>query len=297
MKKLLSASFLTLAILNITNYNSTLITHAEEYNSFETSDVLDDLKSSKEFQEEEFIIDSNVSIEEGIESIMLFEYGYHDLYLYTFNKSGKEIDNSYDFRITMSVSDEIYSYNKSYIYEYYDLTLLDYSEDFRFHKFKVDYNFVKYTDIRTYAISDFDFSKTDSFANGNSTYINEIYTYEGYGENISYSVTKLRSIEINPIFGYYRTDTLTSDSNLSMQVFTDISYLVFPVNKLYGNVVGIDISWTSILEHYSIFEEYNMFSWMYDSYKVFYEDDHLKSEDFKLTYTADDFKNSPSVDE
>lgn len=144
--------------------------------AFLTSDVLDDLQSDESFNLSKYPLRENITDDESISGITLVEDNLSSLYFYIYNCNGKNLSEGLSaVRITMSTDATNYD-----DVSYYDLTVLDYSEDYLFWKFKVDYIFPEtYSDERAYCISEIEFDFGGGYSAGQHNTIGQFYLYSG----------------------------------------------------------------------------------------------------------------------
>ena len=211
--------------------------------SFLTSDVLDDLQSDSTFDESNYPLRVNVTDEKAIEGITLVEDKLSSLYFYVYNANGKDLSEGLSSsRITMSTDPTNYD-----DVSYYDLTLLDETEDHRFYKFQINYIFPEtYVNERAYCISEIEFDYGNGYSNGRHNTIGQNYFYSGQGEDLMFELKELNVVELNITPGSYRFDVINGNSTTFEDHYWDLFYITFPMRRDYGDLVGIKLIWNEL---------------------------------------------------
>lgn len=315
MKKLL----LTIAMLggSIFSVTSPLVSKAAEIDFIDSSDVIEDLKTNEKFNEDNYSINTSLSLEDGLKPITLYEYGYKSLIYYFHNESGLKLENSYKYRITLSNNySSTYTNNYDVTFKKYDLNILDVSDDNKFVKFKVDYNsFSKKILERVYSISDFEIDLGEGYSKGVSIPLNETYIYSGIGETLKYEKKELETISLDVNADYYRTKTINASSTSRSPVYTDINYIIFPLKKNLGDLVKINLEWKEeVIDYYQLSSVLQSGKYTVDTiFKGFdneienlewkervYGENHNsgdpeKYKKYSLTYTNEDFNEATTI--
>ena len=262
-------------------FETTSVVYANEVPQIETSDVLNDLKSDSSFDESKYPLNTLIDNSKSIEAITLFEYNYQSLYLYIYNANGKNLKSRHT-RITMATHEDLDIYN------HYDLKLISSTSDNRFYKYKItDYNGFskgKYTK-RIYYISEIEFDFGVGYSEGLQATIAQKYFYNGFGENLTYYAKKLDVIEINVTASNYRTNTLNPRSTKDKRVYTDIFYITFPIQRKYGDLIGIDLTWKEKTTH------------EYTDYGSPKGHSSITTKDYRMQYTNEDLTDIKSISE
>ena len=260
-------------------FETTSVVYANEVPQIETSNVLNDLKSDSSFDESKYPLNTLIDNSESIEAITLFEYNYQSLYLYIYNANGKNLKSRHT-RITMATHEDLDIYN------HYDLKLISSTSDNRFYKYKLtDYNGFskgKYTK-RIYYISEIEFDFGVGYSEGLQATIAQKYFYNGFGENLTYYAKKLDVIEINVTASNYRTNTLNPRSTKDKRVYTDIFYITFPIQRKYGDLIGIDLTWKEKTTH------------EYTDYGSPKGHSSITTKDYRMQYTNEDLTDIKSI--
>lgn len=217
--------------------------------AFLTSDVLDDLQSDESFNLSKYPLRENITDDESISGITLVEDNLSSLYFYIYNCNGKNLSEGLSaVRITMSTDATNYD-----DVSYYDLTVLDYSEDYLFWKFKVDYIFPEtYSDERAYCISEIEFDFGAGYSEGQHNTIGQFYLYSGTGDDLDYELKELNVVELDIIPGYYRFNETNGNTVADEKHYWDLFYITFPIRRDYGDLVGIKLTWNEYLTDYQI---------------------------------------------
>lgn len=215
----------------------------ETAGSFLTSDVLGDLQSDSTFDESNYPLRVNVTDEKAIEGITLVEDQMSSLYFYIYNANGKDLSEGLSSsRITMSTDPTNYD-----DVSYYDLTLLDETDDHRFYKFQIDYIFPEtYANERAYCISEIEFDYGEGYSDGRHNTIGQNYFYSGQGEDLTFELKELNVVELNITPGSYRFDVINGNSTTFEDHYWDLFYITFPMRRDYGDLVGIKLIWNEL---------------------------------------------------
>lgn len=215
--------------------------------SFLTSDVLEDLQSDSTFDESNYPLRVNVTDEKAIEGITLVEDQMTSLYFYVYNANGKDLSEGLSSsRITMSTDPTNYD-----DVSYYDLTLLDETEDRRFYKFQVDYTFPEtYVNERAYCISEIEFDFGTGYSEGQHNTIGQYYLYTGTGDDLSYKLRNLNVVELDITPGSYRFNIPNINSSAGIDHYWDLFYITFPMRRDYGDLIGIKLIWNEYRTDY-----------------------------------------------
>lgn len=221
----------------------------ETTGSFLTSDVLEDLQSDSTFDESNYPLRVNVTDEKAIEGITLVEDLLTSLYFYVYNANGKDLSEGLSSsRITMSIDPTNYD-----DVSYYDLTLLDETEDHRFYKFQINYTFPEtYVNERAYCISEIEFDYGEGYSDGRHNTIGQNYFYSGQGETLTFELKELNVVELNITSGFYRFNQTNSNTVVNEKHYWDLFYITFPIRRDYGDLVGIKLTWNEYLTDYQI---------------------------------------------
>lgn len=222
----------------------------ETAGSFLTSDVLGDLQSDSTFDESNYPLRVNVTDEKAIEGITLVEDQMSSLYFYVYNANGKDLSEGLSSsRITMSTDPTNYD-----DVSYYDLTLLDETDDHRFYKFQIDYIFPEtYANERAYCISEIEFDYENGYSNGRHNTIGQNYFYSGQGETLTFELKELNVVELNITPGSYRFNVPNINSSAGIDHYWDLFYITFPMRRDYGDLVGIQLIWNEYRTDYFCF--------------------------------------------
>lgn len=257
MKQILILS--TLSFLLIPFFNKTTeIINASEGIGYDESSVIGDLQTDPNFDFTKHQLDTSVSDNESIKSLSLVEDNCTSLYLYLFNQNGKSLTTDLkNSRITMSISNSnTPDFNNVY---YYSLDLIDVSSDNLFYKFKIDYNFPSSVNTeRFYYISEIEFDYGKGYSEGRHNTIGQAYSFKGFGNALEYHTFEITVINLNIIPGSYRFDVLNGNSTPKELHFYDLFYITFPIDKSYGDLVGLKMSWKEdITDIYYSVSKYN----------------------------------------
>ena len=254
--------------------------HAEEKSILDSTDVYDDLKSIENFNFSKYVLNTSISNDKSISAITLHEDYGKGLYLYLFNRNGKELEkNLVDSRISMSLTENDYSDTS-----YYSINLLDKTDNNLFYKFKVDYDFPDYSNKRTYHVSEIEFNYGSGFGLGRHATIGRSYFYSGIGEELVKYTKELNVVELDINPGYYRFNTLNENSTIDEQHFWDMFYITFPLNDSYGDLTGIKLAWKEKNYNYTLIDGAGS-----ESYTL--------SEEIVLEYKNTDLLNLDSLNE
>lgn len=251
----------------------------------DSSYVLDDLMDDTTFDINDYPLNPSVDDQNSIQLITLIEYDYQALYLYIYNANGHTLPNGNNrIRISMSTHEDLTLHKKYY------LDIISYSIDYRFYKFKVNYNgFDNRISKRIYDISEIeiDFDST-GFANGVCNELGYRYTYTGFLEDdtLSYSVKEIEVLHIDYDSSDFKFPYKYGDCEE-----TDIFYITFPIKKKYGDVIGIHFAWTEkIVSRMYVKNDYD--EWEIVDEKILkedtYYDENYSSEDYQdiLSYNS-----------
>jgi hypothetical protein len=260
---------------------------AEEKPYFDTSDVYDDLKSASNFDFNKYKLNSSVSDEISIKGITLLEDFGNGLYFYIYNKNGKSLDtNLSGARISMSTKADDYTDTS-----YYYLNLLDKTENNLFYKFKVNYEFKEYSSNRSYHVSEIEFNYGQGYGLGRHATIGHSYFYSGIGDSLKLETKQLEIVKLDIEPGNYRFNTLNENSTTSEQHYWDMFYITFPIDKTYGDLIGLKMSWyEKNYNFYLLNEDYNNESLMNNPDAL-----HTISDTYVLDYSNKDLLKLDSL--
>lgn len=246
--------------------------------SFLTSDVLGDLQSDESLDLSAYPIKEN---SEKIELITMTREKITDgsettgyfVYLYFFNEGGSALEESLSgSRIAMSCQGGDYS-----DVEYYSLNLIDCTADHRFYKFQTT---TEETDV--YHISEIEFDYGNGYSEGRHQTIGKSFFYETEDANPSRTkVLEVVNLTISP--GSYRFKTINGNG-----YYTDLFYITFTLNRSYGDLVGIRLSWIEDVTDY--YEKSNLSTMT--SYST---DNSYVSELITMDYSNTDLMNIVSI--
>ena len=235
--------FTTLLFLIPFFNKTTEIINASEGIGYDESSVVGDLQTDPNFDFSKHQLDSSVPDNESIKSLSLVEDNCTSLFLYLFNQNGKSLTTDLkNSRITMSISNSnIPDFKNVY---YYSLDLIDVSSDNLFYKFKIDYKFPSSVNIeRFYYISEIEFDYGKGYSEGRHNTIGQAYSFKGFGSALEYHAFEITVLNLNITPGSYRFDVLNGNSNPAEPHFYDLFYITFPIDKSYGDLVGLKMSW------------------------------------------------------
>lgn len=286
MKKILIP--LTLLFL-LPFFKTTEIVNASETIGYDESSVLGDLQTDTNFDFTKYKLDSSVPDVDSIKSLSLVEDNCTSLYLYLFNQNGKSLTNEVkNTRITMSVSDND-SLDFKNVY-YYSLDLIDVSQDNLFYKFKIDYKFPSSVNTeRFYYISEIEFDFGKGYSEGRHNTIGQAYSFKGFGSSLEYHAFEITVVNLSITPGSYRFDVLNGNSVPKAPHFYDLFYITFPIDKSYGDLIGLMMCWKEDVT--DIYYNVNKYS----GKQTIYRDNSKLSDLIIIDYRYDDLFDVKSL--
>lgn len=247
--------------------------------SFLTSDVLGDLQSDESFDLSAYPIKEN---SEKIELITMTREKITDrsettgyfVYLYFFNEGGSALEESLSgSRIAMSCQSGDYADTR-----HYALDLIGQTEDDRFYKFRT---VAETSDA--YHVSDVELDYGSGYANGRHSTIGKSFFFDA-GESNPIRVKDLEVVNLTISPGSYRLKTINGNG-----YYTDLFYVTFTLNRSYGDLVGIRLSWIEdVIDYYEK-------SSISDPLSSISSDQSYTSEPLTMEYSNTDLMNIVSI--
>lgn len=273
MNQLLVKSLFTLSSIVSTCLPLMSNTGTIKSTNYEKSTIQEDILNS-DFDLNKYVLNKNIEDSKSIIPLTLI-HDHNDLYLYLVNQNGKSLtDNVVSTRISMSLNDSTYEDTS-----YYLLSYLDSSNDNLYYKYKVNCDGNIFSFSKQFHISEIEFDYGTGYAKGRQETIAQSYYYDSVDDINPSSSQALDVINLEVSPENYRTNTINSNG-----CFTDIFYITFPVNKSYGDLVGLKLSWKEkSINYYGVYLDpvnggLNDYYSMSDQYVIDFKDtDFLES--------------------
>lgn len=251
-----------LAVITVfsTVYVPSVYALTDNKQKFEQTNVLDDLKSDKNFNLSNYL--KYVTIKDYVEIINFVEFGYSEnkynvndfgLYIYLYNPNGYDIKDNGQNKVQISTKKS--SLSGYYFYKKYNITLLS-SYDDLFYKFRIEDASEIFRDLsseRSYSISGIELNIGG--ANAQDFNIGGEWVYTGYANGYGdYEKKPLTCKKAKNDFvielDVRSTNYLTQSSSKGELYRNNISSVYFSVpNKIlkdYGNLQKISCEWYEV---------------------------------------------------
>ncbi|MDL2292243.1 hypothetical protein LJC17_01420 [Acholeplasma sp. OttesenSCG-928-E16] len=249
--------------------------------NIDSTDPLEDLKTDSTFDVSDYPLNPS---DNNLYVITLYEWEYQAIYIYVYNPLGSSLV-SYGMRMTMKTH-----LNDSY--SRYNLERTSRTADNVFIKYKVSIGSTHFQELkakRTYEITEIENKISATTANYKAHRVGKIFTVTGAEANNNFltTVKDLEVVVLDPHYDSYTTAIQNEFTELNKPSFTVVNYVAFPIQKNYGDLVGINIIWDE--NHWNKYR-LQIYGDTYEEYDP--ELDTLISTDqYNWTYTDKDKKD------